>query len=280
VIGHGSAAAIRTPFLNPAALRRAFVPAAAVAWALVWWWQITALGQHGDLAWYTAELANPYVGRVAQEGAYLYSPAFLQALAPLRALPFETIVWVWGALMLAALAFCGGRWTPLLIVLPPVMGELAMSNVHLLYAAAIVLGFRWPAAWALMLLTKVTPGVGLVWFAVRREWRNLAVALGATLAIAAVSWAMAPELWAQWLALLSDGSRTQPPPFQINAPIPVPVLVRLPLALLIVVWGARTNRRWTVPIAVTLALPVIWTASLSILVAMVPLARRESRSKP
>jgi hypothetical protein len=58
------------------------------------------------------------------------------------------------------------------------------------------------------------------------------------------------------------------------------VLVRLPLALLIVVWGARTNRRWTVPIAVTLALPVIWTASLSILVAMVPLARRESRSKP
>ena len=43
---------------------------------------------------------------------------------------------------------------------------------------AIVLGFRWPFTWAFVLLTKVTPGVGLLWFAVRREWRSLAIALG------------------------------------------------------------------------------------------------------
>ena len=50
-------------------------------------------------------------------------------------------------------------------------------------AAAIVIGFRWPAAWSLVLLTKITPGIGLLWFAVRREWRSLAIALGAVIMI-------------------------------------------------------------------------------------------------
>ena len=38
--------------------------------------------------------------------------------------------------------------------------ELAGGNIHLLLAAAIVLGFRWPATWSLVLLTKVTPVSG------------------------------------------------------------------------------------------------------------------------
>ncbi len=50
-----------------------------------------------------------------------------------------------------------------------------------------MIGFRYPAAWSLILLTKITPGIGLLWFAVRREWRALAIALGATAAIASVS---------------------------------------------------------------------------------------------
>ena len=69
----------------------------------------------------------------------------------------------------------------------PVSQEILIGNIHLLLAAAIVLGFRWPGTWAFVLLTKVTPGVGLLWFAVRREWRSLGIALGATAAIVAVS---------------------------------------------------------------------------------------------
>jgi hypothetical protein len=53
-----------------------------------------------------------------------------------------------------------------------------------------------------VLLTKVTPGVGLLWLALRREWGALAVALGATVAIAALSWAAAPALWKQWIGVL------------------------------------------------------------------------------
>jgi hypothetical protein len=58
--------------------------------------------------------------------------------------------------------------------------ELAGGNIEILIAVAIVVGFRWPAAWSFVLLTKVTPGVGLLWFAVRREWNQLATALVAT----------------------------------------------------------------------------------------------------
>jgi hypothetical protein len=55
--------------------------------------------------------------------------------------------------------------------------------------------------------------------------------------------------------------------------LPIPVLVRLPVAALVIAWGALTDRRWAIPIGVTLALPIIWLNSLAILAAVVPLAR-------
>ena len=46
-----------------------------------------------------------------------------------------------------------------------------------------------------------------------------------------------------------------------------------------VVWGARTDRRWTVVVAATLALPVIWIAGLATLVGVIPELRRRSRER-
>ena len=66
-----------------------------------------------------------------------------------------------------------------LLALPPVALEIYHGNIHLWIAAAIALGFRYPWTWGFVLLTKVTPGIGLLWFAVRREWQALGVALGA-----------------------------------------------------------------------------------------------------
>jgi hypothetical protein len=256
---------------NFANARRILVPALAVAWTLMWWFFATSSGHHRDLTWWAADPSNLYAGGLATDGFYGYSPAFLQVLEPLRLLPWSVAVWAWAGLMLGALVVSAGRWTPLAILAPPVLGELIIGNVHLLYAAAIVLGFRWPQTWALMLLTKVTPGIGLLWFAVRREWRQLGLALGATAAIAAVSFVIAPNLWFEWVTTLAQSAGAPLLPFQPNALFPVPLLVRLPIAAAIVCWGALTNRRWTVPIAVTLAMPVIWTASLSILVAVIAL---------
>ncbi len=214
-------------------------------------------------------LADPYArADWTQPVAYVYSPAFLQGLAGLKALPWEAFLAVWTALLLLAIRYLvGPRLWAVAIVFAGF--ELVGGNIHLLLAAAIVAGFRWPAAWAFVLLTKVTPGVGLLWFAVRREWRNLGIALGATAAIAAVSWAVAPGAWADWLDVLGASATKTAGTW---AAVPVPVWLRLPVAAVLVVWGARTDRRWTVVVASMLALPALWFGSASMLLAIVALA--------
>ena len=96
-----------------------------------------------------------------------------------------------------------GRWSLPAMLFLPIPFEIVSGNVHLIYAAAIVLGFRASFTWALPILTKVTPGIGLAWFAVRREWRQLGIALGVTALIVAVSFALDPSLWRQWFDIIA-----------------------------------------------------------------------------
>ena len=223
-------------------------------------------GQDAYCYWFPS-LADPYARSDWTDPiAYVYSPAFLQLLEPIRALPWQAYVAVWTAVLLATVFVLTGRkWFAAGVVLG--LMELAGGNIHLLLAAAMVLGFRWPAAWALVLLTKITPGVGLLWFVVRGEWRQLFIALGATALIVAVSFVTLPDAWAQWVGVLSrvagrDGTW---------AAVPIPFVVRLPFAVALVVWGARTNRRWTVPVAGMLALPALWYGGLAMLLAVIAL---------
>ena len=99
--------------------------------------------------------------------AYVYSPAFLEVIAPLRALSWTAFVAVWTAMLLGAVLYLTGPrllWLGVLVA----SAELYGGNISLFLALAIVLGFRWPATWAFVILTKVTPGIGLLWFALRR----------------------------------------------------------------------------------------------------------------
>ncbi|MEZ0240508.1 MAG: hypothetical protein ACAH65_06890, partial [Chloroflexota bacterium] len=43
---------------------------------------------------------------------------------------------------------------------------------------------------------------------------------------------------------------------------------------------ARTNRKWTVPVAAAMALPVLWFAGLSILAAIPAMGRPELDASP
>jgi hypothetical protein len=223
-------------------------------------------GQDAYCYWFPS-LADPYARSDWTDPiAYVYSPAFLQLLEPIRALPWQAYVAVWTAILLGAVFVLTGRkWFAVGVVLG--LMELAGGNIHLLLAAAMVLGFRWPASWALVLLTKITPGIGLLWFVVRGEWRQLFIALGATALIVAVSFVTMPDAWFQWAEVLTriagrDGTW---------AAVPIPFLVRLPFAVALVVWGARTNRRWTVPVAGMLALPALWYGGLAMLLAVIRL---------
>jgi hypothetical protein len=223
-------------------------------------------GQEAFCYW-IANLHAPYaLSDWTSPIAYVYSPAFLQAMAPLTRLPWLVFIGVWTALLLLAVRFLTGPRLFAVGVLLAIV-ELVGGNISLLLAVAMVVGFRWPAVWSFVLLTKVTPGIGLLWFVVRREWRQLGIALGATALIVAVSAVLMPQAWVDWLNLLvglagRDGTW---------AAVPIPLVVRLPVAVAVVVWGARTNRRWTVPVAGMLALPALWYGGLTMLLAVIAL---------
>jgi hypothetical protein len=232
-------------------------------------------GQEAFCYW-IANLRVPYaMSDWTQPIAYVYSPAFLQLIEPLARLPWLAFFGIWTALLLLAVRFLTGpRLFAVGILLATI--ELIGGNISLLLAVAVVIGFRWPAVWAFVLLTKVTPGIGLLWFAVRGEWRSLGIALGTTVLVVAGSAILMPGAWLEWFDLLvrlagRDGTW---------AAIPIPFLVRLPIAIAVVVWGARTDRRWTVPVAAMLALPALWYGSLSMLLALTALREPSAAARP
>ena len=263
-------------------------PIAGLVVALVLWLLVVAFAEPWGRLWgtgqdarcyYQATLADPYLHSEWNDPiAYVYSPAFLQLVTPLTALPWQAFMAAWTALLIGAVRFLTGpRLLAAGLLFPFTAMEVAGGNVSLLLAVAIVLGFRWPATWALVLLTKITPGIGLLWFAVRAEWRSLAIALGATAAIAAVSYVTIPDAWPRWFEVIVANAGKG----GTWASVPIPLLVRLPAAVALVVWGARTDRRWTVPVASMLALPALWYGGISMLLAVIPLlAERQERRQP
>jgi Glycosyltransferase family 87 len=224
-------------------------------------------------AWWGIDLANLYAAGIAnpgQIGAFRYAPTVAWLFLPATWLTWEQLIAVYVALSIGALWLLTGRRTLLfLAAFPPVLLELLNGNVHLFLALAIWAGLRWApngaAAWAFVLLTKVTPGVGLVWFVARREWRHLAVALGVTGAIVLVGVVLAPSLWSDWVRSIMVASNVPPPP---GVP---PLIVRLPIAAAIAWYAGRTDRAWLVPVAAFVGLPIWWLQGTAILTACFPL---------
>lgn len=94
-----------------------------------------------------------------------------------------------------------------------------------------------------------------------------------TAALVLISLVIDPALWRAWLAddilKTADGGA---PLDQFS--IAIPLWLRLPAAALLVAWGGRTDRAWTVPVAATLGLPILWPTGFAILAALWPIAAR------
>ncbi|HYK94572.1 MAG TPA: glycosyltransferase family 87 protein [Candidatus Dormibacteraeota bacterium] len=216
-------------------------------------------------AYWVVDLTNPYTRPIATTDAFTYPPPAALFFSVLGHLPFEVFEAIWTLLIGFALLWLTGPFALLFLVIPVVASDLYLGNIHVLLGAAVVGSLRRPGLWAIPLLTKPTVGVGLLWFAARGEWRRLATAIGVTAIISAIAFVLAPGLWKAWLDyVLATGVS---PDVGTAYWVPIPLLVRLPAAALLVIWGARTNRAWTLPVAAMLGLPVLWLVGLAMLTA-------------
>jgi hypothetical protein len=225
-------------------------------------WEFSGVGL-GDLHAYFRAAADP-AAMYAQHAvdttdAYMYAPVFAQVLAPLARLGWLMFSASWFALLAASLWWLAREWSLAALI-------------------ALALSFRWPGTWALPLLAKPTIGVGLLWFAVRREWRSLGIALGTTALLGLCSAILAPSLWLDWLRVLEDNAASAAPnsydaPFQF-----FPLAPRLAVAAILVVWGALRDRHWTLIVAALIAMPVVWRTAPVMLVGLLPLLRASTWS--
>jgi hypothetical protein len=227
-------------------------------------------------AYWLAARGDLYTTAPNTSGAYLYSPAFAQAIWPLAQLPWPAFCTVWLAMagIVIALLLRPLGWrraVPLWLCCTP---EIVNGNVFWLFAVVAAFGLRRPWLWLVPALTKITPALGPVWFLVRREWRQLGISVLATLAVAGVSFAIDPTAWYAWFEFLRShlGETTM----QVGG-LFVPPVVRIPLAVLLVAWGAWRDRRWVLPVAMVLANPVFGSAALAVLAGLPILLATGSR---
>jgi hypothetical protein len=214
--------------------------------------------------YWSVPLADPYSGPEAGlPGAYLYSPAFLHAITPLRLLPWEWFIGIWIAAELVALAWLV---TPLgalaVLAFPPIFSEVLIGNVHVFLAVALVLSIRFPAAWLLALLTKPTLGVGMAYHAARGAWRSLAIALGVAAAVVLVSFAIGPDLWFAWVERIRGAEGRGGLAWTVF------LVVRLVLAFGLAWYAGWRRRPAYLPLAAYLALPIPWLEGLALLTAV------------
>lgn len=238
-------------------------------------------------ALYSSDWGSP----TAIHAAFLYSPAFADAFIPFRLLPMSWFQGLFQLAIVAALVVTIRGWAfvamvaalPFLLFgvarsLTLVMGDVALGNLQILLGCVAVWGLRWPGLWSFALISKVTPGIGVLWFAARAEWRQLAIAIGVTAVIAGVSFLWKPGDWFAWIGFLWSSN-----PPQYDGVLPVALPVRLAVAATVIIWGARTDRAWVLPIAVGLSIPIPYLSMAAAMVCAIgarPLPRRRGLPDP
>lgn len=223
----------------------------------------STLGSDAHAYWLAAHSGLSYDRAPGQVDAFLYSPAFALVMRPVGLLPWSVFLALWIAATLAILLWLlrpvPTRWAIAFVLMA--VPELIVGNVLIVTAAAVVIGMRHPAAWAFPLLTKVTTGVGVLWFAFRRDWGSFGIAIGATAAIIFASGLMNPNAWLEWVAFLvssRDGSQDGALAFG----------VRVVIAIALVAWGARAGQQWPVALSMAIATPILNAMTLTLLAAI------------
>lgn len=222
--------------------------------------------------------SDPYAGAAVGEiGSFLYPPPFLQVLAPFGQLPWPVFLFAWTTLLTSAAVYLLRQVPPRYRTMWPLLALLGgadiwAGNINLFLALGSVVALTYPVAWAGLALTKVTPGIGALWHGFNGRWPDFGLAVIVTAAGAALSFVAAPALWGDWFSIVFGEGPGGP----YATSVPIPLFIRLPLAVALLWWAARKDRPWLVPAACLIALPVIWFNGLSMLLGCAALLRNES----
>jgi len=182
-----------------------------------------------------------------------YSPVAALAFWPLAQLPHNAFLVVWTTLGTGAYLWML-KPLPLASRLPAIAAGFLFSlngNIEWLLALVAIFGLRWPSLWLIALFTKVSPFLGFAWFAIRGEWRSVARTAGLAGVLTAASLVLLPSAWPTWIGMLGQlGREAAATPFYNSLMPPIPLVVRLLCAIVLVWVAARSNR----PILLTLVL--------------------------
>ena len=245
---------------------------------IVVWFALLIPTQEGfgydAFAFWDVRLGDIYArsfGQLTAYGAFRYSPPVALAFAPFHLLPWPVFLALWTAVLAGTLAWLGGRWALASCVFIGIPVSIYEGNIDMLVAASVVLAFRWPAILSFAILAKVTPGVTLVWFLVRRDWRSVWIALGSTVLIVVLTYPFVGDAWPSYIRMLVDNG---------GAAEGGNVIPRIVLAGALVAWAARSDRLWLVGIAVAIAQPALTIRSVSVGIAALALYRKGPRLHP
>lgn len=208
--------------------------------------------------------------------AYHYPPPLAQVLAPVTlVVPAVAYLIIYRGLMLIALWDLAGRKMLQMLALlafVPVAVALRIENVDIFMAMAIVLGLRrWPWIFAIGTLVKVSPGLGIIYLAMRRRWRDVAVSLLLGGLVTGISFAMAPDLWRGWLDSIAGRADIIG-----NSLLPVPYTFRVIAGIVFAVAGGVVGQRrgeLLLVAGMTIANPGLAVNGFAVLIAAIPIWR-------
>jgi hypothetical protein len=169
---------------------------------------------------------------------YLFYPPFVAQLSTLlQPIGWQAFVVILTVATFGAMWYCARQWSfPLLLLGVPHYLNVGPPELAVFLDYALLDNLQWILA-ALCIVAIRRPGAAVA------------------MALFSVSFVAAPHMWFDFAGFVAANYTMANPPMTAFF---VPVGIRIPMSFLLVVWGARTDRPWTVPVAIGWALPALY----------------------
>jgi hypothetical protein len=215
-------------------------------------------------------------------GAYKYPPLFAQLVVPIGFLPEVIVDWIWRISGVLCLRYLSGSWK--LAVLAslqwPVFAELSFGNVTLQLGAVALWCFRdRRAVYLIPWFAGMKFGPALLipylWFTRPELRRPILISCAAFAAACAISFAVAPGMWFDYLGTFGWETASQMKAMFVYALVPdsggLDFALRFAIAGALTLIAIRWKLDWLAFIAATATMPIFSLTRLAVLVALWPL---------